>query len=64
MPPCFSTRPTSTRSPRAVLEADEHHRSCERWAARAAEFSERTARLHDDVYVAASEAPVGSPTTP
>jgi glycosyltransferase involved in cell wall biosynthesis len=50
----------------AVLEADERSQELrEKGLARAAEFSwERTARQHEDVYVAtASEAPVGIPTT-
>jgi len=50
----------------AVLEADEHSQELrEKGLARAAEYSwERAARQHEDVYVAAaSEAPVGMPTT-
>ena len=64
--PCSSTRLTPTPSPPAILEADERAQELrERGLARAAEFSwERAARQHEDVYVAAaSEAPVGMPTT-
>jgi glycosyltransferase involved in cell wall biosynthesis len=49
-----------------ILEADERSQELrEKGLARAAEFSwEETARLHEAVYAeAASEAPVGIPTT-